>query len=224
VNPVRASLIRTNPPAKPGEPSVVPFALNPERITISHYAHMTDVAASADEAETLKRIRKLGDVGVGVDRLVVLGPKTKEYCDALLKWSTPLQSTVNRLVTIPIDLLFSWGQAFRYTVHLHSVTVNYVRFAGATGAPIRADVTLGMTQFVRAKPGTNPTSGGPPGRGGHVLDRSESLPTLATARYGRPSAWRDLARANGIDDPLRVRPGTALYLPEPGELADPRRL
>lgn len=40
------------------------------------------------------------------------------------------------------------------------------------------------------------------------------------AAYGRPGAWRNVARANRITDPLRVRPGTEIFLPNLDELAD----
>jgi nucleoid-associated protein YgaU len=45
------------------------------------------------------------------------------------------------------------------------------------------------------------------------------LAGLATDTYGRPTAWRDIADANGIDDPFRVRPGRSVMLPPPDELA-----
>jgi len=37
---------------------------------------------------------------------------------------------------------------------------------------------------------------------------------LAAQHYGDPSRWRVLAGANGILDPLELRPGTALVVPD----------
>ena len=39
--------------------------------------------------------------------------------------------------------------------------------------------------------------------------------------YHQPSHWRDIADANGIDDPLRVRAGRTLVVPDKATL--PRR-
>jgi hypothetical protein len=118
-------------------------------------------------------------------------------------------------------LAFSWGPptaAFLYTVMLQSVTVSYTRFT-ELGIPIRAKVSLDLKEqpnFIDSYP-TNPTSGGPPGRSGHMVTAGETLQQIATERYGSPGTWRELAESNGIDDPLRVRPGRVLYLPHPGE-------
>jgi nucleoid-associated protein YgaU len=64
----------------------------------------------------------------------------------------------------------------------------------------------------------NPTSGGVPGRAVHLLAPGQTLPGLARDAYDEPGAWRALAAANDIDDPLRVRPGATLYLPARSEL------
>ncbi|MFD9702947.1 hypothetical protein [Lentzea sp. NPDC059081] len=118
-------------------------------------------------------------------------------------------------------LLFTWGPpmaAFVHTVMMKKVGVTYTRFT-KLGIPIRAKVTVRMVEqpnFIDTFP-TNPTSGGPPGRSGHVVTGGESLQSIAHDRYGSPGAWRELAAANGIDDPLRVRPGRVVYLPHPGE-------
>jgi nucleoid-associated protein YgaU len=36
---------------------------------------------------------------------------------------------------------------------------------------------------------------------------------VAYRAYGDAALWRDVAEANGIDDPTRLRPGTRLLLP-----------
>lgn len=46
-----------------------------------------------------------------------------------------------------------------------------------------------------------------------VVKRGQSLPTIAAVEYGDPRAWRVIAEANGIDDPLALTPGTRLVLP-----------
>jgi nucleoid-associated protein YgaU len=97
--------------------------------------------------------------------------------------------------------------------------VNYTRFA-PSGVPIRAEVDLTLQQqpSLLGMLSTNPTSGGMPGRRSHTMTSGESLAGIATARYGTPGRWREIAACNDIDDPLRVRAGDRVYLPNPEEL------
>ena len=48
----------------------------------------------------------------------------------------------------------------------------------------------------------------------HVTAQGETLHGLAAALLGDPALWRDIAPANGIDDPLNVPPGTRLVIPQ----------
>jgi nucleoid-associated protein YgaU len=46
-----------------------------------------------------------------------------------------------------------------------------------------------------------------------VVKRDQSLAGIASAEYGDPRAWRLIAQANDIDNPLALAPGTRLLLP-----------
>ena len=46
-----------------------------------------------------------------------------------------------------------------------------------------------------------------------IVKRGQSLATIASAEYGDPRAWRVIAEANGIDNPLALAPGARLLLP-----------
>ena len=47
-----------------------------------------------------------------------------------------------------------------------------------------------------------------------VVRRGDTLSGIAGQVYRDPSRWREIARANGIIDPKRIRPGDALRLPQ----------
>lgn len=136
------------------------------------------------------------------------------------------------------SIKFQWGTAFDTLVQLVGLTANYTRFS-SEGEPLRAtvsftlDVLADQPQKTRPRSNAsaprpapavngagNPTSGGIPGRASHLLLATDSLPLLAREHYGSPGAWRDIARANGIDDPLRVRAGSRIYLPAFTELTE----
>jgi hypothetical protein len=122
---------------------------------------------------------------------------------------------------LPI-LLFNWGGGggpigLSYRVVMERVSVVYERF-NSFGVPVWAKVAIDLKEYPEDLPPTNPTSGGEPGRTKHVVTAGENLVRIATRSYGSPQAWRAVAEANRIDDPLRIRPGALLDLPGPSEL------
>jgi hypothetical protein len=216
---IGACLQKVDPKPRPSEKPEVKFSVNPERITVSH-TYKTD-GTSGNSLED--QIKSLGYIEIAIDKVLLFGASTKADCDTLIGWSCPDPVTIGlrkqQQYARPILLKFTWGTGMSYEVYLRQVTVSYVRFA-ATGTPIRAEVRLNLYRTLTSTlPTANPTSGGPAGRSAHVVDSSECLASLAAANYGRPGAWRRIAQANSIDDPLRVRPGTLVYLPEPGQPA-----
>lgn len=46
-----------------------------------------------------------------------------------------------------------------------------------------------------------------------VVKHGQTLSTIATQEYGDPRLWRPIARANNIDNPMKLRPGAVLVLP-----------
>ncbi|SDF45576.1 hypothetical protein SAMN05216553_101720 [Lentzea fradiae] len=123
-------------------------------------------------------------------------------------------------------LLFSWGIAGpmgrNAKVALESVKVKYKRF-DEFGVPVWASFDLTLVEYTAPKPFTNPTSGGVPGRTRHVVCQGENVVQIANRAYGSPHAWRRIAEENGLDDPLRVRPGRSLALPPANENPEGQR-
>lgn len=116
-----------------------------------------------------------------------------------------------KVLGTPKKLVVKLGTSLTYTVLLKAVNANYTRF-NKNGEPTRADLTVTLQVDEEPPKKTNPSSGGRPGGQLHIAVAGENLPAIATATYGDPGAWRDIARDNGIDDPMRMRPGRTLYL------------
>jgi hypothetical protein len=112
---------------------------------------------------------------------------------------------------------FRWGTLTGFLSYIGSVSVKYTLFT-STGTPIRATCTVTLEELAGAPPKGNPTSGGLTPHRVHVLTAGDTLAGVAYAEYGDPARWRDVARVNEIDDPLRLRPGTRLLLPSPDDL------
>lgn len=223
---------------------IVIFNFNPQKITISHSARRkeqgeqassddhhgqpTDKSSSGNGTHLFHHVDSVAGVGatsIAISDLLFDGNKAADNCAQLLTWSYPQPAKPQSGATQDLKtaemtaLTFTWGSPISYTVTIFSVDISYERFS-PTGVPIRAKANLKLQSLYELQPSTNPTSGGISGRRSHTLVAGENLQHVAMASYGRPGAWRALAAANGIEDPLAVQPGTVIYLPAPTELAD----
>jgi len=203
----------------------VTFDFNPAAIVISHTAPMQtshgrgghhdgdrDSGGSTAALSSVDEVAKANGVtSIAMRALTFVGPQVSDTCGRLLSW-TQFKEVGNSAQARDLpELKFIWGAQI-YLVNLNQVTVNYTRFS-KTGKPVRAQVDLTLHSIPKIPGPTNPSSGGLSGRRTHLMTGAETLPGLATQTYGAPSRWREIAAANGIRDPLRVRPGTLVYLP-----------
>jgi nucleoid-associated protein YgaU len=115
----------------------------------------------------------------------------------------------------PPQITFNYGW-FSFVGVTKSLSVQYTLFTDE-GDPIRADVRLSLMKWEPELKGQNPTTRAEGGLGAHVVRDGDSLPSIAHQVYGDPTQWRAIAVANGIDDPLSLRSGSALSVPRLGE-------
>jgi nucleoid-associated protein YgaU len=120
----------------------------------------------------------------------------------------------------PPTVTFSWGPTVTFTAVCRHLNVSYTLFR-PDGTPIRAFAGLTLVQVEKAdsRSGSgaaapqNPTTRATGRLSVHVLQQGDTLPAIAYDAYGDPTRWREIAEANGIDDPLRLRRGDALRIP-----------
>jgi hypothetical protein len=144
--------------------------------------------------------------------------------DKLFACCVPTDSSLAKKKESPPWVLFRWGGLTGFLAYISSVSVKYTLFT-SSGVPIRATCTVTLEELAGQTPKQNPTSGGLVPRRVHVLTAGDTLAGVAYAEYGDPTLWRAVARANEIDDPLRLRPGTRLLLPSADEVrTTPRRV
>jgi len=142
--------------------------------------------------------------------------------EKLLRWTSAEEDPATHAPS-PAEIQFTWGALtingnHTFRGHLEQVEVTYEMFA-RDGRPIRAQVNLTLKSTPQPAARTNPTSGGERTRRSHQIRRGEALHSIAFATYGDATRWRDIARANGIDNPFRIPPGRELLLPDPTELS-----
>lgn len=210
----------------------VTFQFNPAAIALSHTAPMQPSAARksnrdhSTSGDTSPRTTYVqggqeeiakanGITNISMRGVTFAGPAVADTCMRLLEWTGFRNVDQSSKKQDLPELRFTWGP-LNFPVNLNQVTINYTRFS-RTGTPVRALVDLTLHLIPKDMQPTNPTSGGVAGRRTHLLTGAETLPELATRVYGGPGHWRQIAAANGIADPLRVRPGTLVYLPSAEE-------
>ena len=89
-----------------------------------------------------------------------------------------------------------------------SVSIEFTKFR-MNGAPYRAKGKISLEEVGEKMSRQNPTSGTLEAHRSRTVVAGDSLPLIAYAEYGDPGAWRTIVEANGIDDPLRLRPARA---------------
>jgi hypothetical protein len=227
-------------------PGEISFDFNPEQISIQRKNQTKTKPRVTKGGNSPPTLKGSPPETVTLKKVIFDGDGTQDKCEQLLTWMTPgggmlgalvgaaisaISSAVGgpviNLATKPPQLTFIYGAGFIFECIITNCQINYTRFDDM-GRVIRAEVAslaLGKVPSlldIAAMLPTNPTSGGAPGRRSHIVTAGENLQTIATTSFGAPRHWRSLAETNGVDDPLRVRPGHHLYLPNIEELSGSR--
>lgn len=116
----------------------------------------------------------------------------------------------------PPRVTFSWGRFVSFAALCQSVSVTEELF-DVNGSPLRASVTVQLRQAEpepgqATPPGQNPTTRAVLANRSHTVRYGDSLASIANQHLGDPRRWREIARDNRIDDPLRLVPGRALVI------------
>jgi hypothetical protein len=121
----------------------------------------------------------------------------------------------------PPKVTFAWGRVLTFQAVVTQLGLQFTLFR-PDGTPIRAQASITLVQVEAALQMSsaassakrqNPTTTGVAGRSAHVVRAGDSLASIAYAAYDDPTRWREIALANGVDDPLRLEPGTLLAIP-----------
>lgn len=100
-----------------------------------------------------------------------------------------------------------------FTCLVESVQQRFTLFS-PDGVPLRAELTVALKEFKTLEQQiTQIDFQSPDYTKTHVVQRGETLNRIAHDAYGDSARWKDIAGANGVDDPLAVEPGTVLTLP-----------
>ena len=198
----------------------ITFPYNPDEYTVtktSEWHHTPQPNADEGPTASFQGTRSpTMSVKIVLDQFSV-PPLPVEANIAMLKNAmTPTLESKATNEPKPPMVMYGWGtNIIMASAYITEMSVTYKRFL--LGQPVLAEVVLTLEEVPLPLPGTNPTSGGLATRRTHTVVEGDTLASIAYAEYKNPARWRALAVANGIDDPMRVAPGTVLIIPEARE-------
>jgi nucleoid-associated protein YgaU len=198
---------------------VVRFPYNPESITIQKSASWQSTPQAAEVSGTPQfqgSMPQSMSINILLDTFAIPPNPPQVAIDILQQALVPNPANTVAGDAKPPTVMFGWGtNIVMEEAYIKSMSITYKRFL--LGQAIRAEVAVNLEEVPLSLPGTNPTSGAVASRRTHTVIEGDSLASIAFAEYNSPNRWRAIAEVNGIDDPMRVPPGTELLLPDPFE-------
>jgi Contractile injection system tube protein/LysM domain len=119
--------------------------------------------------------------------------------------------------TRPPHVMFRWGTFETFPAVITQLTQKFSLFL-ETGLPVRATLSVTLQEVPQeavknqAK-GQNPTSRAAGAERVRLVQLGDTIDQIAAQEMGESSDWRQIAEANNLDDPRRLRPGQALLIP-----------
>ncbi|GAA5038405.1 LysM peptidoglycan-binding domain-containing protein [Actinopolymorpha pittospori] len=219
----RAQLTLKEPPAsvgaKPGGTLArLNLQFNPSTLELSKTTEWRRSPSRMAEESALPEFVGSGprqlSLEVFLDATATHDNSVEQAVEKLMKACVPTKASLGRKKPASPWVRFEWGSARTTSFDgvLSSLSVTYTLF-DVDGKPLRATCRLSIEEASVGPAGQNPTSGSRTGRSTHIVVAGDSLALLAWRDYGDATAWRVIAEANDIDDPMALEPGTEVVLP-----------
>lgn len=211
---------------------------NPEELKLDQGNTFAEVGIPGLDAPPLQYVRGKGRV-----LTMELFFDTYETREDVRAHTAPLVALLDKEpgTMAPPVLLFSMGR-FQLQCVLAEAGQRYTMFV-RDGTPVRATLSVRFQEYVRVdvevRRGVffgSPTASAIANAAVrtardvlsgastvHITVAGETLSGLAAAYLGDPALWRDIARANDLDDPFDLQAGLPLVVPVPGGAAPGRR-
>jgi nucleoid-associated protein YgaU len=221
---VHATLSIHHPPASAGGSiggriSELEFQFNPNQLQLSRSASWRTQHAVAFERGPVPQFAGVEPASLQVEAFLdgtkkPGSSKVRKQVEQLMSCCEVDPQSISNDRPSPPWVRFSWGAftTVRFVAYVESVNATYTLFS-PTGEPLRASCQLSLKEVPQPTKGQNPTSGALSAQRVHSVVTGDSLALLAWREYGDPTVWRAIARANDIDDPMRLRVGQTLLLP-----------
>jgi hypothetical protein len=187
----------------------IPLLFNPTQYSLGRSNLLAEIGVPGTGAPVLQYVRgqpRILSVELFFDTYEA-GSDVRQHTDRIYGLLDIRPST-----HVPPVCLFQWG-SFVFRCVVEQVQGQFTLFL-ADGTPVRATLQATLKEY--ADPGMEarrlPTESSD-----HVkrlvFRQGDTLASLAAAEYGDPGLWREIARANRIDNPRQVAPGAVLVVP-----------
>jgi nucleoid-associated protein YgaU len=203
-----------------GSLEVINFHFNPKDYTTALNANWSfePKKYDRDQAEFTGTALRTLDLEMFLDATDEPDGDVSKAIDSLLSTVKPTAKSVSSNTPYPPIVVFSWGTAAPFLGVVKSVSCSLTLFRDS-GRPVRATCKLAMQELRRTPAKQNPSSGTLSSVRTHTVVLGDSLASIANAEYAEPAMWRAIAIANKLDDPLRLRVGHELLLPNVADAA-----
>ena len=191
---------------------LIEFSFNPKEFTVQREA---DWKSSTSKKPAPPEYNGIKPGSLSLELFLDDSDTVKPQVDRLLDAVLPVKGSNDKKKPVAPFVVFGWGRNSYITAVVRSVSARYTRFSN-DGSPTRAVVTVSLEEVPldKSPPRQNPTSGAIEAYASRSLRSGDSLALLAHQELGSAAAWRQIAEANGIDDPFRLRHGQVLIIPQ----------
>ena len=149
--------------------------------------------------------------GTGVHEMGLFAPFRKsvsQRIDELMKVAYKYNGNIHQ----PNFLLLEWGKV-SFPCRLKSVDITYTLF-NRDGTPLRAELALKLISDDSTENLTKKENKSSPDlTHARTVHRGDTLPLLTRDIYGSSTHFLRVARWNGLDHPLDLKPGHVLHFP-----------
>jgi hypothetical protein len=217
---VKAYLTRKDKPS-----TVVPFLFNPSEFSVEKSNQFAEVNVPGLSSSLLQFVRGNSRT-VSMDLFFdtyELGTDVRLFTDRITGWDagsmfSKLPGAAKGLMDIDSELhappvcLFIWG-AFVFQCIIERVSKRFTMFL-PEGIPVRATLSVTLKEYkeVDIQIAEIDTHSADLTKR-RVVIQGDSLWSIAAKEFGDPAEWRRVAKANAIDNPRLVKPGTELVIP-----------
>lgn len=220
---VRATLVISEPPVGEGntpgaELHRLNFQFNPEQLTVNRSNTYPRTPVPDAEKPAAPEFTGAGPRRLSLEFFFDAEgsplPTVQDNVHHLLSCCEPTRESIIKGVSSPPWVRLEWGRAHTVCFHAYvsEVKASYTLF-NHDGTPLRAVCDVSLVEIGGPVPGQNPTSRIPTPISSRRVKDGDALALYAWDAYGDPTAWRAIAQANGIDNPLRLPPGSELLVP-----------
>lgn len=189
---------------------IIPLRFNPTEYQLQKANNFAEIAIPGLESPPIQFVRGASEKLTA--ELLVDTSDTLE--DVRTRYVNKLRGLMrlNGELHAPPIVRFTWDTQVFVGV-LESLNITYVLFT-PDGVPLRAKLSAALKEYrpaaVQVK--ENPTFS-PDLEKNFVVRRGDTLSTIASAVYRDAGLWREIAKANQIQDPRVLAPGRVLTLP-----------